>query len=179
MLWLGCSPGQPDGSGTMGLLVAAQCLPADTSRAGGEAAGNKEPRSSRTCPGKAPPLFAVIILFFSILHPHNNVSGPVFMLWITQRLQLRSRIRIFPEYCLCPIPCTALEKVTSFLFFHVACARELGDALSAKPPTCVLTFISLVAFCTCKGFCSVPFCSRAVGFIKFMFLWPHRNLQAQ
>lgn len=63
--------------------LAAELLSADTSCAGGEAAGNKEPRSSRTCPGKTPP-FALIILFFSILHPHNNVSRPVSLNWFTQ-----------------------------------------------------------------------------------------------
>lgn len=61
------------------------------------AVGNKEPRSSRTCPGKTPPPFALIILFFSILRPHNNVFRPVLMDWITQRLHLRSGIQIFLE----------------------------------------------------------------------------------
>lgn len=152
------------------LLRAAKCLLA-------EASGNKELRSSQTCPGKTPPLFALIILLFSILHPQNNVSGPVLIHWITRRLQLRSGIRMFPKPDPAHVPsCGLLEEVTPFLFplppAHIC-------AWGCSLETLMLLFGSPMVFCTCKGFCSVSFHSHVVGFIKLMFLCPHRNLQAQ
>lgn len=89
------------------LLTAAERLFADTSRADGETVGNRELRSLRTCPGKTPPPFALTILFFSILHPRSNVSRPVLMHWIIQRLHLRSGIQIFLEPDPASVPSSA------------------------------------------------------------------------
>lgn len=136
------------------LLTAAERLFADTSRAGGEALGNKELRGLRTCPGKTPPPpFALIILFFSILHPHNNVSGPVLMHWITQRLQLRSGIQRFPEPDPASFPSSGKGNVP--LFPRHACKRGLcclglGMRSLQKPETRILGFVFFVALCTCE-----------------------------
>lgn len=101
-----------------------------------EAAGNKELRSSWSCPGKKPPLFALIILLFSILHRHNDVSGPVLTHWIT-RYQLRSGTQMFPEPDLASVPsCELLEEVAPFLF-PLLCAHVGLGLLSTNPkPSC-------------------------------------------
>lgn len=100
-------------------LPAVELLSADTTRAGSEAVENKEPRSSRTCPGKTAP-FAIIILFFSILHPHNDVSRPVSLYRITQRIH--SEIQIFLEHHHVSVPSSG-KKVVLFLSFRVTHAN--------------------------------------------------------
>lgn len=164
-------------------LTAAERLFADTSRAGGEAVGNKELRSSRTCPGKTPPPFALIILFFSILHPHNNVSRPVLMHWITQRLQLRSGIQIFLEHDPTSVPSSGKGNVVP-LFPCCTCKhgfRRLGLGMCSlqKPPKLRAWIRFFRGSLRVGDFCSVCFRSCAVGFVKLMFLRPRRNLQAQ
>lgn len=157
---------------------AAELLSADTSCAGAEAVGNKEPRSSRTCPGKTPP-FALIILFFSILHPHNNVSRPVSLYCFTERIH--SEIQIFLEHDHASVPSSA-QKAVLFLSFHVTHAN--------------MDFASWVWGCTpCRTPRSVwilPLCaSVCVRCVLGTFLFQcsrihkapvfaaHRNLQAQ
>lgn len=148
---------------------AAELLSADTSCAGAEAVGNKEPRSSRTCPGKTPH-FALIILFFSILHPHNNVSRPVSLYWFTQRIH--SEIQIFLEHDHAPVPSSGKKGSVVSLF---PCCFSLSHAN--------MDFATWVWGCTpCKTPKSVwvlPFraslCVRCLlGTFLFQGSWIHK-----
>lgn len=138
--------------------LAAELLSADTSYAGGEAVGKKEPRSLRTCPGKTPP-FALIILFFSILHPHNNVSRPVSLHWITQRIH--SEIQIFLEHDCDSVPSSGW-KVMLFLFPCHTCKHgfcQLGLGMHSLQNTQICVDSSLLWLCVCEtsaGHVSVP-----------------------
>lgn len=172
--------GSASGSG-LRIHLPAERLSADTSQAGGEDVGNKELRNSRTCPGKTPPPFALIILFFSILHPHNNVSRPVSMSWISQRLQLRSSIQIFLEPDPASVPSSGRGNVIP-LFLCRMCKHglcRLGMAPPAKTPNLHAWIRLFRSSLRMRDFCSACVRSCAVGFIKFMFSWPHRNLQPQ
>lgn len=139
--------------------LAAELLFADTSCTGGEAVGNKEPRSLRTCPGKTPP-FALIILFFSILHCYNNVSRPVSLYWLTQRIH--SEIQIFLEHDHASVLSSG-KKVVLFLSFHVTHASmDFASwvwGMHSLQNTQICVDSSFLCLCVCEmsaGHVSVP-----------------------